>query len=351
MFQHPLAAFTFNADLYRMQVAPPANGKKLWRVKRTLSVGASTEADLSLECLNNSLKISAAGRLALGKRPPAKRPKLKPGMPKDFVFVDLSPIKSSADEEATTVNIATTPPLSDSNPLSPLSLGNYSFNGTSLEEDFSQCEYETTFLDSSMAMNDSVVFGLGLMNLGYEYPQLQPQMDADCFFDSLQQRQLQPSYPTPESSFLSSSEKAKPILRRAKSEVIFPRSKSAGGFQFKTYKGPNAVRKHPRKNTRAALESSISFRSSVDTELTSPHVSLAEAISCDRFLENFLHMPSTETPESQNYGFFDLDNATVINRSNPVENDECLQSPIDFGFPAANDFFKDDLNAFCFPCI
>lgn len=336
-----------------MQVAPPANGKKLWRVKRTPSLGASSvETDLSLECLNNSLKISAAGRLALCKRPPSKRPKLKPGMPKDFVFVDLSPIKTTPEDETTIRTISTTtPPLTDSNPLSPLSLGNYSFNGSSLEEDFSQGDHESTFQDSSMSMNDSVLFGLGLMNIGYDYPQLQPApMDANSFFDSLQQEQTQPSYPTPELGFAANYEQEKPSLRRSKSVSTLPRSRSAGGFQFKTYKGPNAIRKHSRKNLRSVLESNISFNTSMELDSISPHISLTETISCDRFLENFLHMPSTKVHESHNGGFFDLDNATVMKRSNPV-NEECLQSPISFDFSATNDFFKDDLNAFCFPCI
>lgn len=332
-----------------MQVAPPANGKKLWRVKRALSVGSSSiETDLSIECLNSSLKISAAGRLALGKRPPAKRPKLKPGMPKDFVFVDLSPIKTSPEDDTTLRAIAnTTPPLTDSNPLSPLSLGNYSFHGSSLDEDISQCGYDTTFQDSSMMMNDSVLFGLGLMNLGYEYPQAQPMaMDHDSFFDSLQQDN-QTSYPTPELDFTVQLEETKQIHKRSKS-VSFPRSNSAGGFQFKTYKGPKAIRKHARKNLRSVLDSNISFNPSAYLENISSD-SLVECTSCDQFLESFLR-PASEVQEIHQTGFFDLSSATVMKRTNTV-NEECLQSPISFDFLATNDFFKEDLNAFCFPCV
>ncbi|KAI5957833.1 hypothetical protein KGF57_003100 [Candida theae] len=83
-------------------VLPPANGKKLWRVKRSVSSSStsstSNQSQPSVECLNSSLKIAAAGSKFSIRRPPMRRPKNKPGKPKDFVFVDLSPVKS--DEEA-----------------------------------------------------------------------------------------------------------------------------------------------------------------------------------------------------------------------------------------------------------
>ncbi|KAK6462937.1 hypothetical protein DFJ63DRAFT_334513 [Scheffersomyces coipomensis] len=91
------------------EVLPPANGKKLWRVKRINSVSTDATStttnnntpvvDSSVECLNNSLRISAAGNRLTTKRPPLRRPKNKPGKPKDFVFVDLSPIKTDESED------------------------------------------------------------------------------------------------------------------------------------------------------------------------------------------------------------------------------------------------------------
>ncbi|KAK6205500.1 uncharacterized protein RJT21DRAFT_132283 [Scheffersomyces amazonensis] len=89
------------------EILPPANGKKLWRVKRLISSdvtstsnAATTHAiDSSVECLNNSLRISAAGNRLTTKRPPLRRPKNKPGKPKDFVFVDLSPVKTDESED------------------------------------------------------------------------------------------------------------------------------------------------------------------------------------------------------------------------------------------------------------
>ncbi|ABN68140.1 predicted protein [Scheffersomyces stipitis CBS 6054] len=98
-------------------VLPPANGKKLWRVKRTVSGSHGshtstndandTQTDSSLECLNNSLKIAAAAGKFSMRRPPLRRPKNKPGKPKDFVFVDLSPVKTE-DSEASSGEYSTT---------------------------------------------------------------------------------------------------------------------------------------------------------------------------------------------------------------------------------------------------
>ncbi|EER30820.1 predicted protein [Candida tropicalis MYA-3404] len=92
------------------KVLPPANGKKLWRVKKTQpsrhsSISSSSTTShqsnaslnsiqTSMECLNNSLRIAAAASKFTIKRPPLRRPKNKPGKPKDFVFVDLSPVQS-----------------------------------------------------------------------------------------------------------------------------------------------------------------------------------------------------------------------------------------------------------------
>ncbi|EGW31949.1 uncharacterized protein SPAPADRAFT_61064 [Spathaspora passalidarum NRRL Y-27907] len=87
-------------------ILPPANGKKLWRVKRASSNEDGDEASqTSMECLKSSLKISAAAAAATaingkpsGRRPSLKRPKNIPGKPKNFVFVDLSPVKSEEQE-------------------------------------------------------------------------------------------------------------------------------------------------------------------------------------------------------------------------------------------------------------
>ena len=130
-----------------IKVLPPANGKKLWRVRKstpnthqrsnslpgnkssttlpillkssnrscsTSSIASTTTTtttnnnnnnsspmqNSSIECLNNSLKIVAAASKFTIKRPPLRRPKNKPGKPKDFVFVDLSPVQSDNSSES-----------------------------------------------------------------------------------------------------------------------------------------------------------------------------------------------------------------------------------------------------------
>ncbi|RLV95114.1 hypothetical protein JA1_001109 [Spathaspora sp. JA1] len=86
-------------------ILPPANGKKLWRVKRASSNEDTDEASqTSMECLKSSLKISAAAAATAiqgknsGRRHSLKRPKNVPGKPKNFVFVDLSPVKSEVSD-------------------------------------------------------------------------------------------------------------------------------------------------------------------------------------------------------------------------------------------------------------
>lgn len=64
--------------------------------KKEKTLVSESESDSSIECMQNSLKISTAASLLPLKRQPLKRPKNKPGMPKDFVFVDLSPVKEDA---------------------------------------------------------------------------------------------------------------------------------------------------------------------------------------------------------------------------------------------------------------
>lgn len=74
------------------KVLPPANGKKLWRVKKTQpsrhsSISSSSTTShqsnaslnsiqTSMECLNNSLRIAAAASKFTIKRPPLRRPKI-----------------------------------------------------------------------------------------------------------------------------------------------------------------------------------------------------------------------------------------------------------------------------------
>ncbi|KAI3404905.2 hypothetical protein KGF56_002321 [Candida oxycetoniae] len=147
-------------------VLPPANGKKLWRVKRTnsgscKSSSASSSSLTSAECLNSSLKIAAAAAAAAAaanftvKRPPLRRPKNKPGKPKDYVFVDLSPVKSQDCVETVKAS-----PVVQQVPSPTLSTGDC----TSVEES----------LFDLPGSHDGGELGLGIMNLGFDWSQTQP---------------------------------------------------------------------------------------------------------------------------------------------------------------------------------
>lgn len=226
----------------------------MWRVKRSVSTGSGSEYenDTSLECLNNSLKISAAGKNAMTKRSPiTKRPRSKPGMPKDYVFVDLSPIKSeSADSDASS---SISSPNTDFSPHgvrseSPMSQASDLFFMCSLEDELSQCALPTYNHHFDM-FNDST-FGLGLMTTGYGYEQAQ-MFDAfgaglgAPFPDS-----VPPHHSSGHKSSYLAPAQAKPSHKRTKSVSSLPSRKSAGGLQFKTYNGPGGVRKPTERRLR-----------------------------------------------------------------------------------------------------
>ncbi|KAI5964082.1 uncharacterized protein KGF55_002024 [Candida pseudojiufengensis] len=191
-------------------VLPPANGKKLWRVKRTPSLTNNSNSNnnstshnnnhsqTSVECLNNSLKIVAAAQKFTVKRPPLRRPKNKPGKPKDFVFVDLSPIKSDEEVEltinSTTKNNTTegnkiekitpiveqlpSPSLSIEDTLSSIddsifdlpTLNGYETTNSNIQPIFSG---ESQSLPNSNDSSPTLELGLGIMNLGIDWNQPQ----------------------------------------------------------------------------------------------------------------------------------------------------------------------------------
>lgn len=338
-----------------MQVLPPANGKKLWRVKRNLSTGnpASLDANLSLECLNSSLKITAAGKQFMSKRPPLKRPKSKPGMPKDFVFVDLSPVKSSEDEEssdgASSVmsSTASSPTLAFSNDkLSPMSMLKDSF--TFFEDDsfqnFPMDNYQAC--GSAQPAFDANLLGLGLMNMPAEYPQpsvaeLAMQMHQEQLaFQRFLQFQSQflntpPMTHTPAEPPMMSS----PVRdhKRSKSTPSIPRRKSAGGFQFKTYKGPNTSVRKPlvRKHKRCVLEPTNKIIA--DAKCTTP--------PSDSDLREFLHDP-TDDLSLEDVEQFDLAYTPLTDLSD-FENVDTLHKPINLDMLHGCDsaqLFKDEFD-------
>ncbi|CAK9435326.1 uncharacterized protein LODBEIA_P57090 [Lodderomyces beijingensis] len=169
-------------------VLPPANGKKLWRVKRTPSASHSKSSSTdshssrhssqtSIECLNNSLKIAAAAAKFTLRRPPLRRPKNKPGKPKDFVFVDLSPIKSDDVEQqeadkAVPVKSKAQPEANPS-PAANLQLPSPTL---SLEDSLFDLSTLPNFdAPPTASASTSPDLGLGIMNLGIDWDQPAPQ--------------------------------------------------------------------------------------------------------------------------------------------------------------------------------
>lgn len=335
----------------RTQVLPPANGKKLWRVRRSVSTGnpASSDSNLSLECLNNSLRISAAGKQFMARRPPLKRPKSKPGMPKDFVFVDLSPVKSSEEEEvvsSVTSSASSSPTLATSISLSdkqsPLSL-NESF---SCSED----ELYPNFNYSSAPMfDDSALLGLGLMNINYDT--FQPQQDEMALqmqheqlafqrFLQYQSQFTQPAQMAPQAQ--------QETHKRSKSSPTIPRRKSAGGFQFKTYKGPNtSVRKPLKKAHRRCASEPLQ-------KLELSEISIPQYPQTPRNepgLEDFLHMPKMDTMDAMNLMYIAYTPLSDLSENDDID---ALQKPINLdmmGCQGSQFLFKDEFDLSLFVSI
>lgn len=268
--------------IIKMQVAPPVTGKKMWRIDRASVLGASKNS--SRECWNNSLKISAAGKQFLQKRPPSKRPRSKPGQPKDFIFVDLSPVKSSDDESTCSSDFSAMSSSLSANTSVTSSPTAMSRNDSLCSNNLFEEESEYKCFQSTELLPENELLGLGLLNLNYDFdaPQnintsYQEQSTAEPTFASpiesensfsappylpfleqmesfapFEQRpQLAPIqtnnlYPTPEKTH-----------KRARSVSTGSRRKSAGGIQFKTYKGPKNTQGMQKVHKRCLSESHI----------------------------------------------------------------------------------------------
>jgi hypothetical protein len=187
-----------------MVTPPPANGKKLWRVPRRPLTTSNQEHNTSQECLKNSLKIVAAGKAYLTKRPPLRRPKNQPGKPKDFVFVDLSPVRS--EEEVTTKQAVTTTNLAQATGsvyISPLSeASNDSFSVSSDEESMFSLYNDNTAVSTDhndynnyanqLQMQD---YGLGLSldDFQFDMTSFHSNFNAYPYPKQQQQQQQQPT--------------------------------------------------------------------------------------------------------------------------------------------------------------
>lgn len=251
-----------------MDTKPPANGRKLWRVKR-LNQNAQPESN-TVACQKNSLKIANSTQYGV-RKPQLKRPKNKPGMPKDFVFVDLSPVK---DDGANDSDIASTTSY-DSNQSSPVfssaddSMS--SLNDSVFSDDF---DYSDFSFDSSLIIDDymqanptqvmmSPEMGLGLMN-NWNQPMI-PQGEYHSEFHTPRQMS-QPQFETPINQITSSSPtmaakspKTPPSHGRSKSTSSVPKKK-AGGLQFKTYTAPKTKEQkasRPRNHHRHTVSQPI----------------------------------------------------------------------------------------------
>lgn len=338
-----------------LQVLPPANGKKLWRVKRSLSTGnpAGLDANSSLECLNNSLRISAAGKQFMVKRPPLKRPKSKPGMPKDFVFVDLSPVKSSDSESdassaaSSTLTSPTTSYASTNLKQSPLQ---------DFDDGFCTQAAELLTYNAPMALYDETLLGLGLMNVAYDYGTQPVPMQQD---QAAMQRLMlyQGQYQAPIAQMESQQyahQPASPIApsehRRTKSTSTLPRRKSAGGFQFKTYKGPkNAKKPTARKHRRCVSEPSshiaaqAALAQAAAARAPAAEVAYAHALTppSECGFEDFLNMPRGDL----SLGEIDFAYTPTTDLSECESMEHLLKTNVDtFGYKDTKDDF--DLSSF-----
>ncbi|KAG7663502.1 uncharacterized protein J8A68_002961 [[Candida] subhashii] len=292
-------------------VLPPANGKKLWRVKRSTSTSQASHnsaiSQTSLECLKNSLQISAAtaanGSFS-ARRPSLKRPKNKPGMPKDFVFVDLSPVKSEISEKEDSPNVITpamqfpSPPMSVDESTNLFDSPDASETNTSSDNDSVFSSIDNYFFDQTNSSNSVSISNAGLgisldwNQSGFVVPdfsqqQQQPQPfqpEPPVLEDSLSQQlfgyqkamiqqylqiqQLQQQLQEQQRKQLElqtqkiQQEIELSLLSPINSQFTFnqtPKSakrsnekkKTAGQFQFKSYTGP---KKHGRSGSEASIK-------------------------------------------------------------------------------------------------
>lgn len=246
-------------------VKPPVNGKKLWRVKKAQHRSSQPEAN-TVQCLQNSLRITAAGGSYTCKKPQMmKRPRNKPGMPKDFVFVDLSPVKGAEQDDKHNTNVDLLEDLSlPPSPTMSDNSENSDSNDSLITNDTSITDISyDQMLDQADFTNDEQIsfdFGLGLLNFDGKFlfdqdtyqPQLQqpfpvqqaPVQQSPVQQSPVQQQQLPAQQPvaqvqTPIQQFQPKFETPVNQITRTP-QTIHKRSKSVDGIkkkplQFKTY--------------------------------------------------------------------------------------------------------------------
>ncbi|ODV81593.1 uncharacterized protein CANTADRAFT_3686 [Suhomyces tanzawaensis NRRL Y-17324] len=337
------------------QVLPPANGKKLWRVKRSVSAGhldTDSHSQSSLECLNNSLKISAAASKFSIRRPPLRRPKNRPGKPKDFVFVDLSPVKNEDCAtfcDASSTNSPTQSPLETPPSSTSFTSDKSMFDLPQLNESFSllsdsdsifsafdrSASNEQNYIQDTHSIASSVSqhedIGLGIMGLDVqnweqnpnfnERPAQQqaPQIDNAAFNQQLygyqhammeQHKQIQMLKQQLQEQQAQKKAPLENLHKRSKSaSVENPKRRGSGQFQFKSYTGPKkgkamklrrTVSEPSRKST--AIVSSVSAPTTPEVE-GKPHGLEDFTMFNDQFM-TYKDNAATAPAQTQSYETF-----------------------------------------------
>lgn len=291
----------------------PANKQKRWRIKKESSLTKNSKTPKQnrvIECLHNSLQIAAAGQQCQTRKPLSKRPRKRSGMPRNFVFVDLSPVKnlddsSDEDEKTSLVSPTTTPDTTvlDNQKLNTasnyeLSASNDSFQSLQSDEEsiFSSLEDSSIMSKSSTFGNESymqeynqinthhtennnTMLGLGLLNMDMssnaghwmsenadiyqEDMNLEPsvayhshinpfpentQSSIEPQYDNLKRSNTVPKLPT---------QSKKTIHKRAKSTSEASKKKTSSSLQFRAYKAPLAKEKKEELSHRRTISEPV----------------------------------------------------------------------------------------------
>lgn len=268
----------------------------------------------SNECFNNSLRISQGEKFTV-KRPPLKRPKNKPGKPKDFVFVDLSPIKAEQEnqqqqpqQQQQTPQQLPSPALSFELPVDSFSDNDSIFDskmlddiepiglGISLDYSWDQMNYTTNYNDSNNNANCNTTTTSPITETFAKYPN--PDQYQLKLFETeqvlLQQNQQIQQLKQQLDQF---QQQMKPPMIHKRSKSLDIKKKSQ--IQFKTYTGPK------KRCKRSASESMITLNQVKQINNQIPQIG-------QQNVQNFTPSP-TNTQISQNFST-GLEEYTVFNQ-------------------------------------
>lgn len=271
-------------------------------------------------------------------------------MPKDFVFVDLSPVQSSEDDECGSESSASSVSWTDK-PL-PMSMTNESFS--SFEDDSGCFNLGGSYNYQLQEPLETQLLGLGLMNMPSQYPSQYPQSSVVEMAMKLRLEQVafqrflqfQAQFLQSQSMQAAETPQVQAVDHRRSKSTSSPRRKSAGGFQFKTYKGPNNVKKPlVRKHRRCVLEPTVKLTADVaylNTE-GADNFNYAE-------LDHLLQAPKDNNLDSKPQ--FDLSYTPLTDLSD-FEAVDTLYNPINIDMLGGceNNLFKEDFDMSSFVSI